>query len=78
MRLGGTFNLVLEVVALGRQELRDLKDAARTDRSVQPRCVVYRLADLEFVEAHSSSITGTWSYNQRRIAHTLAANVRLF
>jgi hypothetical protein len=29
VRLGGTFDLVLEVVALGRQELRDPVDAAR-------------------------------------------------
>jgi hypothetical protein len=27
VRVGGTFDLVLEVVALGRQELRDLIDA---------------------------------------------------
>lgn len=30
VRLGGTFDLVLEVPAIGRQELRDLIDAART------------------------------------------------
>jgi hypothetical protein len=56
VRLGGTFDLVLEVVALRRQKLRDLIDAARASSAVEPRCIVYGLADREFVGAHSPSI----------------------
>jgi hypothetical protein len=39
MRLTGTFNLVLEVIAFGRQQLRDLIDAAGT-RAERSRCVI--------------------------------------
>ena len=36
MRLGGTFDFVLKVVAFGRQELRDLIDAPRTPGEAKP------------------------------------------
>jgi hypothetical protein len=53
VRLGGTFDLVLKVVALGRQKLRDLIDAARTATDAKPpRCTIYSLANLEFMVAH--------------------------
>jgi hypothetical protein len=52
MRLRGAFNLVLEVVAFGRQQLRDLINAARAAGAEQPRCVIDRLADLELVAGH--------------------------
>src|SRR5262249_25895633 len=52
VRLRGTFDLVLEVIAFGRQQLRDLIDAARTARAEQPRRVIYRLANLELVAGH--------------------------
>src|SRR5215468_8827977 len=58
MRLRGTFNLVLEVVAFGRQQLCDLIDAARTARAKQPRRVIYRLADLELVASHGNLLFG--------------------
>jgi hypothetical protein len=53
MRLGNTFDLVLEVVAFARQKLRDFIDTARTTGTKRPRCITYRLADLEFVTSHS-------------------------
>jgi hypothetical protein len=53
MRFGSTFDLVLEVVAFAWQELRDFIDTARTTGTERPRCITYRLADLEFVISHS-------------------------
>jgi hypothetical protein len=53
MRLNNTFDLVLEVVAFAWQELRDFIDTARTTGTERPRCITYRLADLEFVISHS-------------------------
>jgi len=52
VRLRGTFNLILEVVAFGRQQLRDLIDAAGAARAEQSRRVIYRLANLELVAGH--------------------------
>jgi hypothetical protein len=53
MRLGNTFDFVLEVVAFGRQKLRDFIDTARATGTKRPRCITYRLADLEFVTSQS-------------------------
>jgi hypothetical protein len=39
MRLSGTFDLILEVVAFGRQQLRNLVDAAGTGAEWS-RCVI--------------------------------------
>lgn len=52
MRLDNTFDLVLEVVAFGWQKLRDFIDTARITGTKRPRCITYRLADLEFVTSH--------------------------
>jgi hypothetical protein len=52
MRLSGAFNLVLKFVAFGRQKSRNLIDASHTP-GTERRSVIYGLADLEFVIAHS-------------------------
>src|SRR6266850_632764 len=51
MRLVGALDAVLAVVALGRQELRDLVDAADPAAAIGPGRIVDGLADLEFVFA---------------------------
>src|SRR5690348_15255119 len=53
MRLGSTFNLILKVVAFGRQKLRDLISAAGAGAE-RARGVIDRLTDLEFVAGHGS------------------------
>jgi len=51
MRLSGAFNLVLKIVAFGRQKLHDLIDAAGAGAE-WAGCVIDRLADLEFMAGH--------------------------
>src|SRR6516164_1754575 len=53
VRLGGASYSILKLILLGWQKPRDLKDGIRTDGSNKSGRVVYRLADFEFVIAHS-------------------------
>ena len=53
MRLGGASYSILKLVTFERQQLRDLKDGIRIEGSNRSGCVVYPLADFEFVIVHS-------------------------
>jgi hypothetical protein len=54
MRLVGTLDAILMVVALGRKQMRDFVDAAGRAATERPGGVKNALADLELVIAHVS------------------------
>jgi hypothetical protein len=68
MRFGGAFDSILEVVAFGRQELRDFIDRAHRGNAERSRCVIDRLTDFEFVAGHDilpSVMIGSADLRQR-------------